>query len=306
MSSSEKRNLAASVRQRLLSLSRQRAEPFDLILVRYGIERLLYRLSQSPYVDRFLLKGAMLFVIWSDKIHRPTRDVDLLGFGPSDSDGLERIFRHLCEMTVEPDGLRLNRQTVRAQPIREQSGYAGIRVTMEAVLENARIPIQVDIGFGDAVTPAPEEVAFPVLLEFPAPHLRSYPVYTVIAEKLEAMVLLGEANSRMKDFYDVWFLSRRFEFDGETLVQAIRATFDRRKTKLPTSVPLALTQEFAALKTGQWKAFVQRNKLSDEPFPTVVDAIYSFAAQPLLASSAGERFPLDWSPEGNWKAAPEE
>jgi hypothetical protein len=105
----------------------------------------------------------------------------------------------------------------------------------------------------------------------------------VIAEKLEAMVLLGEANSRMKDFYDVWFLSRRFEFDGETLVQAIRATFDRRKTKLPTSVPLALTQEFAALKIGQWKAFVQRNKLSDEPFPTVVDAIYSFAAQPLLA-----------------------
>jgi Nucleotidyl transferase AbiEii toxin, Type IV TA system len=210
------------------------------------------------------------------------------------------------KMTVEPDGLRLNRQTVRAQPIREQSGYAGIRVTMEAALENARIPIQVDIGFGDAVTPAPEEVAFPVLLDFPAPHLRSYPVYTVIAEKLEAVVLLGEANSRMKDFYDVWFLSRRFEFDGETLVQAIRATFDRRKTKLPTSVPLALTQEFAALKTRQWNAFVQRNKLSDEPFPTVVDAIYSFAAHPLLASSAGEGFPLDWSLEGNWKAAPEE
>jgi hypothetical protein len=175
---------------------------------------------------------------------------------------------------------------------------------MEAILESARIPIQVDIGFGDAVTPAPEEVAFPVLLEFPAPHLRSYPVYTVIAEKLEAMVLLGEANSRMKDFYDVWFLSRRFEFDGETLVQAIRATFDRRKTQLPTSVPLALTQEFATLKTGQWNAFAQRNKLSDELFPTVVDAINSFAAQPLLASSAGKRFHFDWSLGGNWKAAP--
>jgi predicted nucleotidyltransferase component of viral defense system len=306
VSSSQKRNLAASVRRRLLSLSRQRAEPFDLILVRYGIERLLYRLSQSPYADRFLLKGAMLFVIWSNETHRPTRDVDLLGFGPSDSDELERIFRYLCEMAIEPDGLRFNPQTVRAQPIREHSGYAGIRMTMEAVLENARIPTQVDIGFGDVVTPAPEEVEFPVLLEFPAPHLRSYPVYTVIAEKLEAMVLLGEANSRMKDFYDVWFLSRRFVFEGETLVRAIRATFDRRKTKLPTSVPLALTQEFAALKTGQWKAFVQRNKLSDEPFPTVVDAIYSFAAQPLLASSAGERFPFDWSLEGNWKAAPEE
>jgi predicted nucleotidyltransferase component of viral defense system len=294
------------VRQRLLSLSRQRAEPFDLILVRYGIERLLYRLSRSPYVDRFLLKGAMLFVIWSDETHRPTRDVDLLGFGPSDSDELERIFCHLCEMAVKPDGLRFNPQTVRAQPIREQSGYAGIRVTMEAVLENARIPIQVDIGFGDAVTPAPEEVAFPVLLEFPAPHLRSYPIYTVIAEKLEAMVLLGEANSRMKDFYDVWFLSRRFEFDGETLVQAIRATFDRRKTKLPTGVPLALTQEFATLKTGQWNAFVQRNKLSAEAFPRVINAIHTFAARPLLASSAAERFPFDWSLGGNWKGSPQE
>ena len=186
MSSSQKRNLAASVRQRLLSLSRQWAEPFDLILVRYGIERLLYRLSQSPYVDRFLLKGAMLFVIWSNETHRPTCDIDLLGFGTSDSNELERIFRHLCEKAVEPDGLRFNPQTVRAQPIREQSGYAGIRVTMEAVLENTRIPIQVDIGFGDAVTPAPEEVAFPVLLEFPEPHVRAYPVYTVIAEKLEA------------------------------------------------------------------------------------------------------------------------
>jgi Nucleotidyl transferase AbiEii toxin, Type IV TA system len=203
----------------------------------------------------------MLFVIWSDETHRPTRDVDSLGFGPSDSNELERIFRHVCEMAAEPDGLRFNPQTVRAQPIREQSGCAGIRVTMDAVLENARIPIQVDIGFGDAVTPAPEEVAFPVLLEFPAPHVRSYPVYTVIAEKLEAMVLVGEANSRMKDFYDVWFLSRRFEFDGETFVQAIRATFDRRKTQLPTSVPLALTLQFATLKIGQWNAFVRRNKL---------------------------------------------
>ena len=177
---------------------------------------------------------------------------------------------------------------------------------MEAVLENAQIPIQVDIRFGDVVTPAPEEVEFPVLLEFPAPHLRSYPVYTVIAETLEAMVLLGEANSRMKDFYDVWFLSRRFEFDGEKLVRAIRATFDRRKTKLPTNVPLALTQEFATNKTGQWNAFVQRNKLSADPVPRVINTIHSFAAQPLFASNAGERFPFDWSPGGNWKAVPEE
>jgi hypothetical protein len=302
VSSPQKRNLAASVRQRLLLLSRQRAEPFDLILVRYGIERLLYRLSRSPYVNRFLLKGAMLFAIWTERTYRPTRDVDLLGFGASDTDELERIFRDLCQMDVDPDGLRFKPETVSAQPIREQSAYAGIRVTMEAGLENARIPIQVDIGFGDAVTPGPEEVEFPVLLDFPVPRLRSYPVYTVIAEKLEAMVLFGEANSRMKDFYDVWFMSVRFEFDGQTLVEAIQATFDRRKTKLPTIVPVALTQEFAVTKTAQWNAFIRRNSLPAEAFNTVADAIRAFAAPPLLTSSERGKFSRYWPPGGDWQA----
>jgi predicted nucleotidyltransferase component of viral defense system len=196
------RNVAASVRQRLLALSRERIEPFDLTLVRYGSERLLYRLSQSHYVDRFLLKGAMLFRVWTEETHRPTRDIDLLGFGANDTDELAQIFREVSQTDVEPDGLVFRPETVKAESIREEAAYAGIRITMEAKLENARIPIQVDIGFGDAVTPGPEEVQYPVLLDLPAPRLRSYPVYTVIAEKLEAMVLLGEANSRMKDFYD--------------------------------------------------------------------------------------------------------
>ena len=172
---------------------------------------------------------------------------------------------------------------------------------MEARLENARIPIQVDIGFGDAVTPGPEEVQFPVLLDLPAPRLRSYPVYTVIAEKLEAMVLLGEANSRMKDFYDVGFMSLRFEFDGQTLVEAVRATFDRRKTRLPEVIPVALTEEFAAAKTPQWNAFSRRNNLPAEPFTAVVSAIQLFAGPPLLASDGEGRFLRYWS-AGAWRS----
>jgi predicted nucleotidyltransferase component of viral defense system len=297
------RNVAASVRQRLLTLSRQRIEPFDLTLVRYGSERLLYRLSQSHYVDRFLLKGAMLFTVWTEETHRPTRDIDLLGFCANDTDELAQIFREVSQTDVEPDGLVFRPETVNAESIREEAAYAGIRITMEARLENARIPIQVDIGFGDAVTPGPEEVQYPVLLDLPAPRLRSYPVYTVIAEKLEAMVLLGEANSRMKDFYDVRFLSLRFEFDGKTLVEAIGATFDRRKTRLPDVVPAALTDEFAAAKTPQWNAFSGRNNLTAEPFSAVVSAIRVFAATPLLASRGEGGFLGHWS-AGAWRSRP--
>jgi Nucleotidyl transferase AbiEii toxin, Type IV TA system len=226
----------------------------------------------------------MLFAIWTREINRPTRDIDLLGFGANDTNEITEIFRDICETNVEPDGLVFMPENVRAETIRADSAYSGIRVTMEARLENARIPIQVDIGFGDAVTSDPPEVEFPVLLDFPVPRLRSYPVYTVVAEKLEAMVLLGEANSRMKDFYDVRSMTMRFEFDGQTLVEAIRATFERRKTRLSGRIPIAFTQEFATAKTSQWNAFIRRNGLPLESFNGVVDAIRTFAVPPLMAS----------------------
>jgi hypothetical protein len=217
-------NLTASVRQRLQNISRTKKEPFDLVLSRYAVERLLYRLSLSTYADRFLVKGAMLFPIWFEEMHRPTRDVDLLGFSENDEETLERIFKRLCAMDVEEDGLIFDAKTVKAERIQEDAAYTGIRVTLVVTLEKARIPVQADIGFGDVVTPSPEEVTFPTLLDFPAPKLRAYPIYTVVAEKLEAMVSLGEANSRMKDFFDIWFLSQRFEFDGRLLAEAIQAT----------------------------------------------------------------------------------
>jgi len=301
MSAPEKKNLAASVRQRLLVLSQRRGEPFDLILTRYGIERLLYRISMSAYADRFLLKGAMLFRVWKDFSHRPTRDLDLLGFGPAETNNLESIFRELCSLPVDPDGLIFLPATVKAEVIREEAVYGGIRVTVEARLENAKIPIQCDVGFGDAVTPEPDHIEFPALLDFPAPQLRSYPTYTVVAEKLEAMVLLGETNSRMKDFYDLWFLSQQFEFDGNTLVAAIRATFARRKTKLPGSTPHALTDDFPKMKSVQWGAFLRKSKLPQLEMAAVIDAIRQFADVPLAHASRSEPFPKHWIFETGWQ-----
>jgi predicted nucleotidyltransferase component of viral defense system len=241
------------VRERLRQLARARNEPFDLVLTKYALERLLYRLAQSDFHDRFVLKGAMLFALWTDQPHRPTRDADLLGFGPNDVPGLVEAF-----------------DSVRGETHAEDKVYQGVRITMTAMLERARIPVQVDIGFGDAVTPSPEEITYPVLLDFPAPKLRAYPTYTVVAEKFEAMVKLGEQNSRMKDFYDLWAMARRFEFEGETLAKAIRNTFERRKTALPDGSPVALRKTFVAdpAKQKQWVNFLAKSSLEA---PTLQD-----------------------------------
>ncbi len=295
-----KKNLPASVRQRLLTLSQRRKEPFDLVLVRYGIERLLYRLSRSPHAGKFLLKGAMLFAIWSDGTHRPTRDVDLLGFGASDDDELKAIFKEVCGLETEPDGLTFLPESVAAAPIREEAAYPGTRITLEARLGKVRIPVQVDIGFGDVVTPAPEEIEFPALLDFPAPHLRAYPIYTVVAEKLEASVRLGEANTRMKDFFDLWFLSQKFTFEGELLKDAITRTFARREMPLPTRLPVALTPEFAALKANTWAAFIRRNALASADMVVTLDAIRIFVWPAMEAAANAARFNEQWTPEKGW------
>lgn len=295
-----KRNLPASVRQRLLALSERRKEPFDLVLVRYGVERLLYRLGRSPHAEKFLLKGAMLFAIWADGTHRPTRDVDLLGFGSQDDDTLKAIFTELCRLEPEPDGLVFLPDSVAATPIREEAAYPGTRVMLEARLGNVRIRVQVDIGFGDVVTPAPDEITFPALLEFPAPRLRAYPIYTVVAEKLEATVRLGTTNTRMKDFFDLWFLSRKFAFEGELLKQAMARTFARREMPLPTTMPVAFTSDFAVLKAATWTAFIRRNGIAAAEMRHVVEAIREFAWPVMSAAGGVEPFTGRWTPTGGW------
>jgi len=244
MTKDRPRNTAASVRQRLMNKAREQKEDFNIILTRYGLERFLYRMSKSPHRDQFILKGALLFQLWSGHPHRPTRDLDLLGYGDPAPTRFQEILRDVCEQEVEDDGLDFHADSIQIETMKEDEEYQGLRSKLLATLRAARIPLQIDVGFGDAVTPAPGEITYPTLLDLPAPMLMAYPRETVVAEKFQAMVMLGIANSRMKDFYDVWTLARQFEFSGPVLCSAIRATFERRKTALPVKPPLALLPEF--------------------------------------------------------------
>ena len=255
--------VAQSVRQRLLNRSRETGEDYNLLLTRYAVERWLYRLSQSAYANDFVLKGAMLFTVWTGALHRPTRDLDLLGFGEPSEERLVGVFRKLCDQAVDDDGMSFDADTVTAMPIRDEHVYAGIRLRIQAKLSNARLNMQVDVGFGDVVTPEAVTLAYPTLLDQPVPMLRVYSLESVIAEKLEAIVSLGMANSRMKDFYDAWVLLQRFELDDAVLAAAIRATFERRRTTIPMVVPFGLTDEFAGDtdKQQQWVGFLRRSGL---------------------------------------------
>ncbi len=298
------RNVAASVRQRLLNLARSQGEDFQLVLTRYGVERLLYRLSQSRYREQFILKGAMLFQLWGGGMHRPTRDLDLLGQGLNTPSTLAGIFTELCTLTVTDDGLRFLADTVTAEQIKPDEEYQGIRVQLHCRLENARIRLQVDIGYGDVVTPQAGEIIFPTALDFPAPVLRAYPKESVVAEKLQAMVSLGIANSRMKDFYDIWYLAGHFTFEGALLSEAIAKTFERRQTTISDEVPLPLSKEFAddPAKQIQWRAFIRKAKLApvDVGLNEVVADIRAFLFPVLDALAKAEKFGRSWSPGGQW------
>lgn len=302
MSKDKPRNLPASVRERLRQAAAVRKEEFQLVLTRYGLERLLYRLSRSPHADLFILKGAMLFQLWSDQPHRPTRDLDLLGRGDNSIEGIAQVFRDVCNQTVEPDGLEFHAESARAERIKEDQEYEGLRVHCEARLENARIPLQIDVSFGDAVTPAAARIRYPTLLEFPAPEVRAYRRETVVAEKFQAMVALGMTNSRMKDFYDLWVLAGGFAFDGPTLSRAIRATFRRRKTALPVQTPLPLTAEFHDDTGKQWDAFVRKSKLdaAGMGLGQVAAVLREFLMPPVQALATDEAFEQHWPAGGPW------
>ena len=268
-------NRAASIRARLKNRSDAAKQDFNLTLTHYGLERLLYRLSVSKHAPNFLLKGALLFMLWYDVPQRPTRDADLLGFGPVDIDSVAKTFRDVCAIEVD-DGIVFDAGSVKATEIRKEAGYGGVRVELRATLDGARISLQVDIGFGDVVTPAPEVIAYPVLLDdLPAPSLKAYPKYTVVAEKFQALCALGMANSRMKDYFDLWVLLREGDLDDAELVRAIEATFARRRTEMPEGVPAGLSDAFAsdARKLAQWRAFVNKNKLDAVPLDAVVKAL---------------------------------
>ena len=305
MTSREPRNVAASVRQRLLNHARTQGRSFDLVLTRYGLERLLYRLSQSAHKNEFVLKGAMLFQAWTEVPNRPTRDLDLLGRGDESIEHLASVFRELCAQVVdEEDGLDFDVESVRGAEIRENQEYGGVRITFKAHLAGARIPFQIDIGFGDVVTAGPVEIEFPTLLDLPAPVLAAYSRESVVSEKYQALVDLGMANTRLKDFFDLYLLSDRFPFGGLALAEAIRATFERRGTALPDGIPSGLSDEFARdrAKQAQWSAFVRKGKLNGAPqiLGPVILRLREFLAPPTEILRTGEAFTHVWAPGGPW------
>jgi predicted nucleotidyltransferase component of viral defense system len=300
------RNVAASIRQRLLNEARATSRPFNELLQYFAMERFLYRLSKSPHGEKFVLKGALMLVTWEISLTRPTKDIDLLGHLPNDIDQIKAVVTEVCRQEVEPDGLEFDPDSVRAERIAVDAAYDGVRVRFQGTLDTARTSMQIDVGFGDAVVPGPRRIDYPTILDLPAPRIRGYTRESVIAEKFHVMVRRGILNSRMRDFFDVWALSQQFNFEGVVVAAAVRETFARRTLEVPRR-PVALTDEFAAAmeKQAQWRGFLRRSRLEgvSGELTEVVQAIAGFLG-PIAEALHGEReFEGRWRSPGPWSPA---
>jgi len=294
--------MGASAFNRLKALTGSPGQDFNLTLIRYACERLLYRLSQSPHSRSFMLKGATLFAVWEDEPHRATRDVDPLGFGEDSAERLRDVFADVCRQDVEDDGVRFDPDSVSVSDILEGQTYQGKRIHVGGTLGSATLSVQVDVGFGDALATWDAEVVMPTLLDFPAPRLRAYVAEAVVAEKLHAMVRHGMLNSRMKDIYDVQALAARLAFDGASLAEAIRLTFERRGRPIGADLPAPLTAVFAAdeMMLVRWGAFLRRNRLGVVELADAVEALSAFLLEPWEAVQRGEPFAKHWPTGGPW------
>lgn len=295
------KNIPASVRQRLLDRAKSDRRPFNELLQYYAIKRFLYRLSQSVHVDRFILKGALMLRVWRSPELRPTMDIDMLGITSNQEADIVAQVQDILTVDVERDGLAFDPASIQAERITEDADYGGIRIRFLGALGLARINMQIDIGFGDIVYPEPEKSDLPTMLNSPAPRLLCYSRESSIAEKFEAMLKLGMLNSRMKDFYDIWLLSRQFDFDGPRLTEAIRLTFERRRTELPAEVD-AFTESFIGAKQTQWAAFRKRLGQKHVPvsFKEVAASVDCFLSPIIAVFSSGKQSPTNWTAPGPW------
>ncbi len=300
-------NLAASIHRRLLNGALARGEDRQFILQRYAAERFLYRLGESPHREQFVLKGALLFALWGGSVYRPTRDLDFTGYGSNEIGAVLDRIREICLVSAPEDGMSFDATTLRTEPIREEAEYGGVRIVFEAWLGSAQIRMQIDIGFGNAIEPGATDADYPTLLDAPAPRIRAYPHEAVVAEKLHAMVVLGELNSRYKDFYDLHVLARQFAFDGATLARSIAATFERRRTKIDAALPAALAPRFYAdgARAGQWRAYLTRNAMPGAPadFGVVGEVLQNFLGPVWASLGAGDTLTGRWQPAGPWTAS---
>ena len=299
MTAGSQRDAGASVRQRLLDHAKRHGDDYLRVLTRYAIERLLFRLGQAAAAERYVLKGAMLFLTWPEHAYRPTGDLDLLGEGDPEPSVIADLFSGICRIACPEEGIAFDVRTIQVEPTREAETYRGVRLRLVGELAKARIPIQVDIGFGDHVFPAPRRQTFPGLLPgLPLPNILMYPPETVVAEKFEAMIRFAEGNSRVKDFHDIWVTSRTFRFELPVLVEAMLGTLRRRGTATPTATPVALTDDFAMQveDRGLWSGFLRRNPPAQlpPPFAQVQDDLRQFFG-PVIASLA-----LPEAAKGRW------
>jgi hypothetical protein len=301
MNNMVKSNIPASIRQRLFDLSKRENRPFGEVLQYYAMERFLFRLSKSKYADRFIRKGALLLAVWHSEVSRSTMDIDLLGRIENSEETITSAIRAILEQNVIDDGIVYDASTIKTEPISEDAMYRGIRVSFESALAGAKIRLKIDIGFGDSMYPAPQSQEFPVLLDQEAPYLLCYSRENAIAEKFEAMVKLGNLNSRMKDFFDIWLLSRYFSFDQAVLTKALALTFAQRETKMDTNV--IFSPEFSGLKQVQWEAFRKRQRLSYAPaqFSEVVNSLSVFLVPCVSPEMMEERNGMVWKPLGPWE-----
>lgn len=299
------KNIEASVRALLQNKARETNRSFSEILQYYGIERFLYRFSCSKYADKFILKGALMFTVWQVSQRRTTLDIDFSARYDNQIMTIEKAIKDVCRVSVTSDGLIFTPQTVKGYKIKEDAEYEGVRVKFKGFLERSRIPMQIDIAFSDVIYPKPKIINYPVILDFPKPRLKGYPAESVVSEKFEAMVKLGLLNSRMKDFYDIWLMTRQFDFHGSSLVEALKRTFKHRKTELPKHKPLFAEEIYDEKSDRQilWMAFLKKSDITyvPEKLHTIANDIENFIIKPLIAISKGNEFNKIWEAKGSWK-----
>ena len=298
-------NIPASIRARLQNKAKETNRPFAEILQYYGMERFLYRFSKSKYADKFILKGALLFTAWQIPERRTTLDIDFLARYDNQVASIEAVVKDVCGISVEPDGLVFDAKTIQGRKIKEDADYEGVRIKFIGFLERARIPMQIDVGFGDIIFPKTRAIDYPAILNLPKPHLKGYPAESVISEKFEAMVKLGLLNSRMKDFFDIWLMLHQFELSGANLAQALKKTFAHRKTELPQKRPLFVEEIYDEKSDRQilWKAFLRKGDIKNAPEKLNVTAkeIENFLIVPISSINKGAEFSGSWRAPGSWK-----
>jgi len=301
----EVKNIEASIKARLKNKAQETNRPFAEVMQYYGMERFLYRFSKSKYADKFVLKGALLFAVWQIPDRRTTLDIDFLARFDNEVETIEKVMRDACDTSVDPDGLKFDSQTVKGMKIKEDADYEGVRVKFTGFLDRAEIPMQIDVGFGDIVYPKTKVIDYPVILDFPKPHLNGYPQESVISEKFEAMIKLGLLNSRMKDFYDIWLMTRQFEFKGANIASAIKKTFNNRKTDIPKKKPLFADEIYDEKSDRQtlWNAFLKKGDIQRAPktLSETAKVIERFLIEPIEALNENIAFQKTWKQPRGWK-----